>query len=250
MWFQQMPIGQRAGVCALALVGFGALGAVGRQHLEQPAPIVFQAKEAPSPAISAKPTESDSPLAEPPAAVQEPDTQAAPPKELVVHVTGEVKQSGIYKLQPGDRVYQAIEKAGGSTSNADLTNINLAAKASDGLQIYVPKKGAPEELGKVAESIAGGEAARSLASRSEAGPSTASGSSGSSAKAMPAPGSISLNTAGSSELQRLPGVGPATAEKILDYRRQHGGFTSIDEVLSVKGIGPKKLQAMRKYLRL
>lgn len=63
-------------------------------------------------------------------------------------------------------------------------------------------------------------------------------------------GSISLNTASSAQLDSLPGVGPSTAQKILGYRREHGGFSSIDELMAVKGIGPKKLKAMRKYLRL
>lgn len=158
--------------------------------------------------------------------------------QVVIHVVGLVKKPGMYKLPGGSRVQDAIDAAGGAGANADLESLNLAQILTDGVQVRVSKVGAaPVE--PVAELTPG------------AGAPVAGGSTPrSSSSARPAAKSISLNTASAAELDRLPGVGPSTAAKILEYRRSHGGFASIDELLSVKGIGPKKLKDMRPYLRL
>lgn len=170
---------------------------------------------------------------------------AAKASEVVVDVKGAVKTPKVVRLPAGSRVADAIEKCGGSLPGAKTESLNLAAKLEDGTQLLVPDTSeapvpAPETS---ALPYAGGKAAtNAYLAKPRTGRSSSAGA--------PAPGSISLNTADAATLDRLPGVGPATAEKILEYRKAHGGFSSIEEVLAVKGIGPKKLEAMRKYLKL
>lgn len=165
------------------------------------------------------------------------------PVRSVVHVVGEVAKPGVYEFEPGARVTDAIARAGGSKPLADLDSVNLAALLADGSQLRIPSKSASESSVGLVDPKYSGSASNETYSRTGAGSSRASAT-------KPTAGSVSLNTATKSDLDRLPGVGPATAQKILEYRMQAGGFSSIDELLSVKGIGPKKLAAMRKYLRL
>lgn len=174
----------------------------------------------------------------PPVSVAPSTTPASttPSGEVTVHVVGLVKKPGLYKLPAGSRVQDAIDKAGGPGAHADLESINLAQRLEDGVQIRVSKVGATPQI----------EALGSFATPSGAAPS----GSGSRGSARPATKSIALNSASAGELDRLPGVGPSTAAKIIEYRRAHGGFASIDELLAVKGIGAKKLKDMRPYLRL
>lgn len=174
----------------------------------------------------------------PPVSVTPSTTPSAttPSSALTVHVVGLVKRPGLYKLPAGSRVQDAIDKAGGPGAHADLESINLAQRLEDGVQIRVSKIGAAPQIETLGSfSAPSGTAPAGTASRSSA---------------RPAPRSISLNSASAGELDRLPGVGPSTAAKIIEYRRAHGGFASIDELLAVKGIGAKKLKDMRPYLRL
>lgn len=178
--------------------------------------------------------------------------EAANPR-VKVHVVGEVKRPGLYELEANDRVVGAISKAGGSTSNSDLTGVNLAAKLIDGTQVVVPKRGAPRKgvaTPPVSENYGSTPESRSVYAPQPLARPLAPRSKSSKAGDSPLPHSISLNTASATDLERLPGVGPSTAQKILDYRREHGGFTSIQELLEVKGIGPKKLAKMESFLRL
>lgn len=167
---------------------------------------------------------------------------------LYVHVAGKVRNPGVYELKPGSRVKDAIDAAGGAFSNADLESVNLAAKLSDGQQVYIAAKGvipppstsvvrAPEGAG----SSQAAETGYSDDSRRESGPVKLT---------VPGEGTVNINTAGLEELQRLPGVGPATAQKILDYRKAHGRFTSVDELDAVSGIGPAKLAKLRPFVSL
>ena len=148
---------------------------------------------------------------------------ATPTRELVVHVAGAVRRPGVYRLHRGDRVQDAVRRAGGISSRGDANGVNLAAPAQDGVQIVVP--------------------ARAAVASATAAPAAASGS----PTASVAP--VDLNTATAEQLDTLDGVGPATAAKILDYRRQHGGFRSVDDLGQVTGIGPKKLAALRGKVR-
>lgn len=200
--------------------------------------------------------------------------EAAPAKPAViqVHVTGAVRKPGVYTLKPDSRIHDAIREAGGAKANARLDEWNLAARVSDGANLHINSKGAaskpPSKVAsrspQPARSIEIAPLRIEVPDEYRAGPNAFAPTgkislepekavpprSSGGKKALPAEGSINLNTASIIELQRLPGVGPSTAQKILDYRHEHGGFASIDEMLAVKGIGPKKLDAMRKYVRL
>ncbi len=147
-------------------------------------------------------------------------------RAAVVHVTGAVRRSGVYRLAAGDRVQDAIRRAGGATRRADLEAINLAAPVQDGVQIVVPVHGAS------AAAAAGGGAAA-----------------GGAAPVGGAAAPVNLNTATAEQLDTLDGVGPATAAKILAYRREHGGFRSVEDLMQVSGIGPKKMAALKGKVR-
>jgi competence protein ComEA len=144
------------------------------------------------------------------------EAEAAP--RLVVHVVGAVRRPGLYRLADRSRIADAVERAGGPTRNADLTAVNLAAPVSDGVQVVVPSR-APAH--------------------------TAAGATGASGTAAAAGGPVHLNTATLEQLDALPGVGPVTAQKIIDYREQHGAFSSIDELDAIPGIGPARLEQLR-----
>jgi competence protein ComEA len=145
-------------------------------------------------------------------------TTTAPPTRVVVDVVGAVRRPGLYRLSQGARVADAVARAGGSTRKADLSLVNLAALVSDGEQVVVPRRGA------------------GVAAAGAAGASSASG--------IPT-GPVHLNSATVEQLDTLPGVGPVTAQKIVDYRQKHGAFTSVDELDAVSGIGPARLDQLR-----
>ena len=135
---------------------------------------------------------------------------------LYVDVSGAVRRPGLYRLPDGARVNDALAKAGGATRAADLTLVNRAAPVTDGEQVLVPVK--------VSATAA----------------SAAPGSPG-----APANAPVHLNSATLEQLDALPGVGPATAQRIIDYRTASGGFKSVDELDAVSGIGPAKLADLR-----
>ena len=143
---------------------------------------------------------------------------AAPAKaaQLFVDVVGAVRRPGLYRVPDGARVADAVRRAGGPTPKAQLDLVNLAARVADGEQVVVPRRGV---VGAVAPGGGGGSAA-------PAGP-------------------VHLNSATLEQLDALPGVGPVTAQKIVAYRQQHGGFGSVDELDAVPGIGPARLADLR-----
>ena len=156
----------------------------------------------------------------------------------VFQVAGCVNRPGVYSLAEDKRILDAISAAGGAKPNADLQALNLAAKIEDGSRIYVPPKGETGVPIRITTLKPAGETHR-----------RASGSSSDKLR-NPGEGVVRINTADAGELQRLPGVGPSTAEKIIDYRAQIGRFTSVEQLDDVKGIGPKKLGKMRPFVAL
>ena len=140
---------------------------------------------------------------------------AAPaPASVYVHVFGAVSRPGLYRLDDGARVVDVIASAGGLAPDADESAVNLARRVSDGEQLRVPVIG---------EALATGETAPGVASD----------------------GRVNLNTADVSALDTLPRVGPAIAERIIQWREDNGPFTSVDDLLSVPGIGDKMLASLR-----
>ena len=149
---------------------------------------------------------------------------------VVVHVTGAVSSPGVVTLPPGSRVTDAINAVGGASADADTEQLNLARVLSDGEQIRVPR------IGEVLPDPApqpGGDAA--------SGARTAPGKSGDGG----ASGTVNINTASASELEKLPGIGPALAQRIVEYRDSHGPFASVDSLTDVPGIGKAKLEGLR-----
>jgi competence protein ComEA len=158
------------------------------------------------------------------------------PTEVVVHVAGAVRSPGVQHLPGGARVVDAVDAAGGANPDADLARINLAAPLQDGQQIYVPR------VGETPPTPVGGSGGTS---------SSVSGGSGSSSSTGSATGQpVNINTASADELDTLPGVGPTTAEAIIAYREQNGPFTSVDQLLDVRGIGDAKLEQLRNLVTI
>lgn len=146
------------------------------------------------------------------------------PATIVVHVAGAVASPGVYQLPGGARVVDAVAAAGGAASQARTDAVNLAAPLHDGDRVYVP-----------------------TVDEASPPPAGVSGAAGASAAAGPV-GPIDLNTATVDELDRLPGVGPATAAAIVAYREANGPFASVDALAEVRGIGPAKIDAIRELV--
>jgi competence protein ComEA len=137
------------------------------------------------------------------------------PGLLRVHVAGAVLNPGVYELERGSVVLDAVERAGGASAGAALDSINLAAPLEDGQQVYLPFP--------TPTSVASSEAPNPT----------------------PASGAINVNSATAPELDQLPGIGPSLAQAIVEYRTAHGPFERVEDLLNVPGIGPAKLEAIR-----
>lgn len=166
----------------------------------------------------------------PPAASS--SAQASAAVDAVVYVCGAVRSPGVVRLPQGSRVADAVALAGGATAKAELAAVNLAAKVADGQQILVPEKTAGG-----AQAAAAAPGAAPVA----AGAVPVGGSAGAALPGAP----VNLNTATLEELDTLQGVGPSTAQKIIDYRTANGPFTSIDDLKNVSGIGDAKFAAVK-----
>jgi competence protein ComEA len=140
------------------------------------------------------------------------DQGAAEAPRVVVHVVGAVRRAGLFRLPEGARVADALTRAGGPTGRADLSLVNLAAPLADGQQVVVPRRGPP----------------------------------GSAPAGAPAMGmKVSLAMATVEQLDELPGVGPITAQKIVDWRATHGPFRSVEDLDAIPGIGPARVEQLR-----
>jgi len=141
----------------------------------------------------------------------------APPPQLVVDVAGAVRRPGLYRMPQGSRIADALTRAGGATARAAVDAVNLAAPLVDGEQVVIPLR------------VAGGGAAAAPPGASPTAPS----------------GPVSLSAATVAQLDALPGIGPVTAQKIVDYRTEHGAFPSVEELDAISGIGPAKLDQLQ-----
>lgn len=168
--------------------------------------------------------------AEPPAGSRSVDTGNGNPAAAiaVVHVAGAVARPGVVQVPSGSRVHEAIAAAGGSTISADLNRLNLAAVVADGEKIYVPEPG---------------EALPADSSGSSSGTAGTGDAAGGTA-VQAAGGKTNLNTAGVQELDALPKVGPVLAQRIVDWRKEHGPFKTVEELDAVDGVGPKMLEVL------
>jgi competence protein ComEA len=163
------------------------------------------------------------PLATPVAAPS--PTGSATSGGVVVDVEGAVRAPGVYALPGGARVVDAVRAAGGQLPGADVSTINLARPLADGERVYIPRKGeAPPDA------------------------SAGSGSGGGGSGASGGNGKVNINTATESELEALPGIGQVIAQRIVDYRTQHGPFHDIRDLLKVEGIGDKKFASIKDYV--
>lgn len=165
-----------------------------------------------------------------------------------VHVAGAVNNPGVYTLPAQGRAVDAIAAASGAAADADLDRVNLAGALSDGVQIYVPHRGetaAPTQIQPIGGTANGGQGnAANGASQGGAQPQPARTlTPAGSAQKGSAP--VNINTATAEELQTLPRIGPAMAQRIIAWREAHGGFRSVDELDAVPGIGPSMLENLR-----
>lgn len=144
-------------------------------------------------------------------------------KVIVVHIIGEINKPGIVELEEGARVIDAIKKAGGTTEKADLAQINLAYILKDGQKIYIPNT--EDNNKKIEYNTANIE--NNIKEEK-----------------------ININTADEDELQRLPGVGASTAEKIIKYREENGSFRKIEDIQNVKGIGEAKYNDLKEQIEV
>jgi len=157
-----------------------------------------------------------------------------PQEEIIVDIGGEVNHPGVYKLKNGSRLFELIKKACGETKRADLQKLNLAAKLQDGEKIIVPAKSSLS-VNTILDNTANFNNAQNTNSP---------------APNLPAANiqTVNINSATEEQLINLPGIGPGTAKKIIDYRNTHGRFSTLEDLLKVKGIGEKKFAQIKNYL--
>lgn len=148
------------------------------------------------------------------------------PEKIFVYVTGAVNSPGMVELNGSDlRVADAVNASGGLLPTADVDNFNMAETISDGQHIRVPEKNAVRSIAPIASDVV-----------EKGGGST--------------DGVVNINTADADELDTLPGIGPAMAQRIIDYRQLNGGFKSIDEIQNVRGIGAKKFENIKSRIKI
>ncbi len=219
----------RAGAIALAVIAAVAVLVT----------IFTLMREAPAPVVSAKLPPVD--MVSSPSRGPQPSPLAKPDQPVVVSVVGLVHTPGLVTLAPGARIADALKAAGGTTDGADTIGLNMARQVGDGEQIVVgiaAPEGQPTVLGS---SVNSGSAAPGA----PAAPDAVSG------PARPVPAEvINLNTATVQQLDTLPGIGPVTAAAIVAWRDANGKFSSVDQLAEVDGIGPARLEKLRRLVRV
>jgi competence protein ComEA len=228
--FTRWHLGVVAVVLLVGLV-WGAWSWVRARPEAVAAPTAVQTASIPAASGAASPSPSSGPP---------PPSTAGQTAGPVVHVLGAVRHPGLVRLAVGARVEDAIEAAGGLRSNADPDELNLAQPLEDGVQVVVGTRAHP--AGEVRSGSGSGGGGGSAG----AGSGGSAGSAGSTA----AGASVDLNRAGVEQLDSLPGVGPVTAQKILDWRQEHGRFSRTEELQEVDGIGPKTYARIAPHVRV
>ena len=148
--------------------------------------------------------------------------------KIIVHITGEIKNPGIVELEEGERIFNVIEKAGGTTKDADTSKINLAQIVEDGMKINIPNKNDKTEAN---ENINIDTTSNSINIKKENENKI-----------------VNINTATQTELETLPGIGPSIASKIINYRKEKGKFTKIEDIKNVNGIGDAKFEKIKSLI--
>lgn len=213
-----VDIARRWGRGALALVLLGTLWLLAGPRQEATAPASFG-----GPGLGAAHGAQGAGSASARGAAQ----ATSPVKRYVVHVAGAVKRPGVYRVRAPGRLIDAVDRAGGLTRDADLTQVNLAARLTDGRQIVVPR-------------LAGGGTGGSDGGSAPPGAATPAATGA----------KLSVNSATAEQLDGLDGVGPAMAAAIIELRTKLGGFTKLEQLDEVSGVGEKRLASLREQLDL
>lgn len=164
--------------------------------------------------------------------------------KIMVYITGEVKNPGIYELEENSRIKDVIEKAGGLKETADITDINLATILQDEDKITIPTKDKTMEEKQNTERIQSNKQSKTT----EKSQNTTSISTNTTGKNQNT--KVNINTATQTELETLPGIGPSTASKIVSYRKENGKFKSIEEIKKVNGIGESKYKKIKELIKV
>lgn len=157
-------------------------------------------------------------------------------KKIAIHITGEVKKTGIIYLEKGARIADAIAEAGGATKNANLDQVNLAYVLEDGQKIYIPNKKEKLEAGEYIIENSGNNVL------------VENGKSSSTNSSKGVGGKVNINSANQTELETLPGIGPSLAQRIIEYRESNGEFEKIEDIQNVKGIGDSKYSNIKEKI--
>ena len=177
-------------------------------------------------------------------------------EKIFIYITGEVNIPGVVILDKGSRIVDAINAAGGTTNNADISKVNLVYVLSDGMKVNIPSSSDLKDNHSFEYiTMNSGDESKDDFVENE-GNSDFESSNGSQSSASKDSGNVknysivNINTATQTELESLPGIGPSLALKIINYRKQNGKFSSIEEIKNVSGIGDSKFEAMKKYIRV
>ncbi|SDM83229.1 competence protein ComEA [Fictibacillus solisalsi] len=185
---------------------------------EQKVPLEEKAiEELPQELTAKEPSNAQSPVKESPGSI---NLQSA---KIMLDIKGAVVRPGVYEMKEGDRVIDAVQKAGGFTKNAEQRSVNLSGKVKDEMLLYILEKGEEPAVPAAADAAGNGK-----------GLGNDSGQA-----------AVNINTANDQELQTITGIGPSKAKAIITFREENGGFKTVDDLLNVPGIGEKSLENMR-----